>query len=89
MKTCYALLIAIGLLTTVVYAEKKVDLKPQTKCPVMGGKIDKSVYTDHEGERIYMCCAGCDKAFKKNPEKYVKKMKDAGIAADKVPEKKK
>jgi len=58
--------------------------KPQKMCPVMGAKIDKSVYTDHEGNRIYFCCAACIDTFKKDPEGYMKKMKADGIAFEKI-----
>lgn len=37
----------------------------------MGGKIDKSVYADYKGKRIYFCCAGCPETFLKDPEKYL------------------
>ncbi len=63
--------------------EKPAEL--QTVCPVMGGKINKNVYVDVKGKRIYLCCPGCDKAIKKDPDKYIKKMEDAGIAIDNVP----
>ena len=58
--------------------------KEQTTCPVMGGKIDKTVYFDHAGKRVYFCCAGCPAQFKEDPEKYVKKMEDEGIVLEKV-----
>jgi YHS domain-containing protein len=53
-------------------------LKPQTTCPVMGGKIDKKVFTDYDGKRVYFCCPGCIDTFKKDPAKYLKKMQEAG-----------
>jgi Cu(I)/Ag(I) efflux system membrane fusion protein len=55
------------------------EMKPQTHCPVMGGEINKDVFTDHNGMRIYFCCAGCDGEFKADPEKYLAKMKAEGI----------
>jgi YHS domain-containing protein len=58
-------------------AEAK-KLKPQTVCPVMGGEIDKTKFIDHNGKRIYFCCAGCLDEFKKNPEKYLKKLTKMG-----------
>jgi YHS domain-containing protein len=57
----------------------------QTTCPVMGGKINKSIYADYEGKRVYFCCAGCPATFKKDPAKYVKKLEDAGVTLDKTP----
>jgi YHS domain-containing protein len=58
-------------------AEAK-KLKPQTVCPVMGGEIDKTKFVDFNGKRIYVCCAGCLDEFKKNPEKYLKKLAKMG-----------
>jgi len=51
----------------------------QKTCPVMGGKIDPKIYTDHEGRRIYFCCAACPPKFKEDPEKYLTTV-DAEIA---------
>ena len=61
----------------------------QTTCPVMGGEIDKALYVDHDGKRIYLCCKGCIAAVKKDPAKYVKQMEDQGIALERAPETKK
>ncbi len=45
----------------------------QTTCPIMkGNPINKSVFTVYQGKKVYFCCPGCDTAFNKNPEKYVK-----------------
>ena len=46
----------------------------QKNCPVMGGKIDKNIYTDYNGRRIYFCCESCMQSFSKDPEKYLKKL---------------
>jgi Cu(I)/Ag(I) efflux system membrane fusion protein len=56
--------------------------KPQTHCPVMGGEINKEVFTDYNGMRIYFCCAGCDAEFKADPEKYLQQMKAENIAPE-------
>ncbi|MFC1453940.1 YHS domain-containing protein [Verrucomicrobiota bacterium] len=58
--------------------------KTQTTCPVMGGKIDKKIYADYNGKRVYFCCAGCIQQFKSDPEKYLKKLKGDGIAPEPV-----
>ena len=57
----------------------------QTKCPVMGGMINKNLYADYQGNRVYFCCPPCLKEFKKNPDPYVKKMKEQGITLAKSP----
>jgi YHS domain-containing protein len=64
--------------------EKPAQLKPQTECPVMGGKINKNVYADFEGKRIYFCCKGCIPEFNKDPSKYMKKLEETGQAAETV-----
>ncbi len=46
----------------------------QTNCPVMGGKINKNIYTEYKGKKVYFCCPSCVEKFKKNPEKYVDKL---------------
>jgi YHS domain-containing protein len=64
--------------------EKAKQLKPQTTCPVMGGAIDKNLYFDYKGKRIYVCCEGCLAKLRKNPEKYLKKLEKMGQAAEKI-----
>lgn len=60
--------------------------KPQATCPVMAGrKINKSIHVDHDGKRIYFCCQGCPRAFKKDPEKYLKKLKAEGVELEDAP----
>ena len=47
----------------------------QTNCPVMEAMaIDKSVYTEHQGKKVYFCCAGCINTFKENPQQYLSKL---------------
>jgi len=72
-----ASVLALGAIRTAQAAGK-----PQSNCPVMGGKINKNVYIDYQGQRIYFCCPGCIGAFKKNPAKYMKKLADAGVALE-------
>jgi len=68
-----------------VEAEKTAAVKPQTTCPVMGGAVNKKLYVDYEGKRIYMCCPGCKAELTKNPAKYVEKLEKAGVTLDTVP----
>jgi hypothetical protein len=56
----------------------KDDMKPQSVCPVMGGKIDKKVFVDVPGYRIYACCAGCLAQIESDPEKAVAAIKAKG-----------
>ena len=60
--------------------------QPQTLCPVLGGNIDKKVFIDYQGKRIYFCCPGCPAEFSKDPEKYLKKIEAQEITLEKCPE---
>lgn len=59
-------------------------VKTQTLCPVMGGPINKKLYVDYDGKRIYVCCKGCIATVKKDPAKYVKQLESEGITLDKA-----
>ena len=44
----------------------------QTTCPVMkGGAIDKKIFTEYKGKKVYFCCPECIDKFKAEPEKYI------------------
>ncbi len=34
-------------------------LRPQESCPIMGEPINKKLYVDQDGKRIFVCCPGC------------------------------
>ena len=51
-------------------------LAPQSRCPVMGGEIDSTYYTDIQGQRIYHCCNGCSTKLVADPDTYFKKAAD-------------
>jgi YHS domain-containing protein len=78
-------ILALALTVFVTGSLWAVDPKPQTTCPVLAGNIDKSVYADYQGKRIYFCCTGCDAEFKKNPEKYMKKLQEEGVTLEPAP----
>ena len=56
------------------------QLRLQTHCPVMGGKIDPGQFADVDGKRIYVCCAGCDQMILADPATYVGKLEAEGVA---------
>jgi hypothetical protein len=60
-------------------------LKPQETCPVTGAKVDRKLYVDAGGYRIYVCCQGCVAAVKADPQKYVKVLEGRGEAVEKPP----
>ena len=61
--------------------------KPQTTCPVMGSKINKKIYTDYQGQRVYFCCPMCKGPFAKDPEKYFKKIAESKVVLKSVQKK--
>jgi len=46
----------------------------QKICPVMEGAINKNMFTEYKGKKVYFCCAGCKEKFEKEPEKYIAKL---------------
>lgn len=56
----------------------------QTICPVMGGDINKNIYADHSGKRVYFCCSICESQFKKSPEIFIKKLEHQGVIFEPV-----
>jgi YHS domain-containing protein len=57
----------------------------QTTCPVLGGKINKSLHADCQGQRVYFCCPGCEGKFQQDPGKYLNKLKEQGVTPEKAP----
>ena len=67
--------------------DKKEAAKPYPldTCIVLDEKLDadpkmKSFVFTHEGQEIKLCCKSCQKDFKKEPAKYLKKLAGAGKA---------
>lgn len=46
----------------------------QTTCPVMGGPIDKNIFVEYQGKKVYFCCKDCLATFNADPEKYISKL---------------
>lgn len=57
-----------------------IQKKVQTKCPVMGNNVVSSISyilksdKGNESKKVYFCCPPCIETFKKNPDKYIKKL---------------
>jgi len=50
------------------------DITQQTVCPVMEAPINKDLFTEYKGKKVYFCCPGCKEKFEKEPEKYLAKL---------------
>jgi Cu(I)/Ag(I) efflux system membrane fusion protein len=59
--------------------------RPQVHCPVEGGTVDREVFVDYDGKRIYFCCPGCDQEFLDNPNDFLIKMEAEGIEPETIP----
>ena len=55
-------------------AKEVVSAIEQTDCPVMGGAINKAIFTEYKGKKVYFCCSPCKEKFEQEPEKYIAKL---------------
>lgn len=89
MKTRHlaVIVVLLAFLTAglVAAADPGAPGKPQTVCPIMGSNINKDLYLDYQGQRVYFCCPACIEIFKKDPEKFLQTMKDQGVTPEKAP----
>lgn len=47
----------------------------QTQCPVLANNpIDRDVFVEYKGKKVYFCCQACVAEFNKNPEKYISQL---------------
>jgi len=69
--------LGVLLLSTPAPAQK--NEAQQTHCPVMGGAIDSSVYTDIQGQRVYHCCPMCSDRLQADPDRYFEKSAAEGV----------
>ena len=83
-------ILAMSVLSALLFAGavRAADSAPapqkQTVCPIMGNAIDKSLFVDVDGKRVYLCCKGCIAAVQKDGAKIVKEMESKGIVLETV-----
>ena len=85
MNKINAVILALALTAFAAGGVWAADPKSQTTCPVLAGNLDRNVYVDYQGKRIYFCCKGCDEEFKKDPAKYMKKLQEEGVTLEPAP----
>ena len=66
-------------------SESQAQAGPQTTCAMMGTPIDKNIFVDHKGKRIYFCCGACPDKFRADADVQMKKMTDAGVVLADAP----
>ncbi|MFU8781471.1 MAG: hypothetical protein ACNA71_10690, partial [Kiritimatiellia bacterium] len=57
----------------------------QTHCPIMDLPINRELYHDHNGQRIYVCCAGCLDEVKERANEIISEQRKAGIVFEVIP----
>jgi len=56
-------------------ATEAVAAVEQTTCPIMDGNpINKAVFVEYEGKKVYFCCKGCEEKFLADPAQYIAKL---------------
>ena len=85
MKNMLVIISALLVMGSAIAADTAAPSQPQTVCPVMGGKINKNLFVDSNGKRVYVCCPGCLGDLKADPAKYISKLEQAGVVLEKTP----
>lgn len=91
MKLMYILIPAVFLAFGAIYAhepaqnmEKEGITAAQGEagiCPVTAEPALGEYYYTHEGKTYYFCCAMCIDEFKKDPQKYISRIKEINLEA--------
>jgi len=56
-------------------ADQAVAAVEQTTCPVMDGNpIDKNIFVEYKGKKVYFCCDACKEKFLADPNAYIAKL---------------
>lgn len=65
-------------------AMKKLP-RVQVACPMEGEPIDKKVYVERDGQRVYFCCDKCKAAYEADPAKHDAKLEGSYSYQTKCP----
>jgi YHS domain-containing protein len=85
MKWCLAVPVTLIIIGYGLAEDDAAAIRSQILCPVMFvGEIgctslQKEIFTDYIGKRIYFCSNGCLEIFKGNPEKYLKRLQEKDL----------
>lgn len=67
---------------------KEAGVQPyrlQTHCPIMDLEINRDLYHDHEGKRIYICCPGCMDEVEERADEIIAEHRKKGIVFEETP----
>lgn len=62
-----------------------VTAKMQTMDAFSGKPINRTIFTDHEGKRIYFCCDQSRFTFRSDPQKYLDEFAKQGVSLENTP----
>ena len=67
----------------VIFLVGSINATEQLTCPVMeGNAVNKNIYVDYKGNRVYFCCPSCKQKFLETPETYIPKLPQFSEHAD-------
>ena len=80
-----------SLMTAHEHHDEKAASPTTEVCPVSGEALngDTNITYEYKGKTYRFCCPDCAEEFKKDPEKYMKKIQEQGITLEECPETKK
>ena len=67
------LAIAASVMLIIAGCKKQPTILQKT-CPVMGSPIDKNIFVEYKGKKVYFCCKACPEKFLADPNKYIAKL---------------
>ena len=59
--------------------------KTQATDALSGKPINRNVYVDYKGKRVYFCCDDSKQSFKKNPAVFLRRFKEQGVILANTP----
>jgi YHS domain-containing protein len=57
-----------------VISEVEQAVSDQAMCPIMDKPINKNIFVEYEGKKVYFCCKGCEDKFEADPAAYMAKL---------------
>ncbi len=85
----FALIVIAGLAGAPL-ALSKPPIAAQVRnefCPVLPDeKIDSTIYSNYEGQRVYFCCTRCRRDFLRSPDLYLANLPQFGSANSTIPD---
>jgi cytochrome c oxidase subunit 2 len=89
MKLIHILILAAFLGLNTVYANQEHHMVTEEQksqdaagiCPVLHEPASKEFSYTYEGKAYYFCCPMCIEEFKKDPRKYISKIKEVNLEA--------